>query len=453
MLIVATGTCALEILLGHGHPSLGQAGIALTLCVLVLRAQGNVANIIKDVNDTALGAVIYIQRDALNAARELNITLSDTDGQLAIPPKGARINVQIGWADSGLVDKGIFTVDEIEHSGAPDVLTLRARTASLIDTFREVREDSYSNTTLGAIIELIAFKQQLMAGVSDALRNIPVKHIDQTRESDAAFLRRLGKKYDAAATVKNDTLIFVPAGRSKTASGQDLPVIQITRQLGDNHRFHSAERDSYSGVRVFWYDEKHSMRRSVVAGLPGNSKRLRTTYADEADARTAALAEWGRIQRGTSSFELSLALGIPALMPQSPVTVMGFKAAIDSMDWLASKVTHSIGDAGFTTRIELETRTEEAEVEREDEVDPDPGITGVIAKWRNAVTKKSGQEIAPLTGTGKHVKPLAGATANPKTLQHVYASKQTARRAAQGEWEHIVARRDIIKENNDGRFS
>ncbi|AIY42985.1 hypothetical protein LT85_3827 [Collimonas arenae] len=51
LLIVATGTCALEILLGHGHPSLGQAGIALTLCVLVLRAQGNVANIIKDVND------------------------------------------------------------------------------------------------------------------------------------------------------------------------------------------------------------------------------------------------------------------------------------------------------------------------------------------------------------------------------------------------------------------
>jgi len=248
-------------------------------------------------------------------ADELTITLSDTDGQLAVPSKGARINVQIGWQDSGLVDKGVFTVDEIEHSGAPDVLTLRARTASLIDTFRQPMERSFHDTTLGAVIEVIAFQQELKAGIADALRNVPVKHLDQTRESDAAFLRRLGKKYDAAATVKNDTLLFMPAGRSKTASGRDLPVIRITRNLGDRHRYHSAERDSYSGVRVFWHDDRQSMRRSVVAGVPGNSKRLRTTYASEADARVAAIAEWQRIQRGAATLELSLAIGDPVIPP------------------------------------------------------------------------------------------------------------------------------------------
>jgi len=299
---------------------------------------------------------------------QLDLTLTDADGQLAIPPRGARINVQIGWSDTGLVDKGIFTVDEVEHSGTPDVLTLRARTASLIDAFRQVREDSYHNTTLGVIIEVIAFKNDLQAGIAEALRNVKVEHIDQTRESDAAFLRRLGKKYDAAATVKNNTLIFVPASRSKTVSGKELPTIRIIRSLGDGHRFHSAERDSYTGVRVFWYDDKHGMRRSVVAGEPGNSKRLRTTYASEVDARTAAVAEWQRIQRGLATFELSLAVGNPALMPQSPVNVSGFKADIDNQDWLASKVTHSISTAGFTSHIEMETRTEESEVTREDEV-------------------------------------------------------------------------------------
>jgi phage protein D len=384
-------------------------------------------------------------------ADELNITLSDTDGHLVLPAKGARINVQIGWQESGLVDKGIFTVDEIEHSGTPDVLTLRARTASLIDTFRQPVERSFHDTTLGAVIEVIAFQQELKAGIADALRNVPVKHLDQTRESDAAFLRRLGKKYDAAATVKNDTLLFLPAGRSKTASGRDLPVIQIMRNLGDRHRYHSAERDSYSGVRVFWHDDRHGMRRSVVAGVPGNSKRLRTTYATEADARAAAVAEWQRIQRGAATLELSLALGNPALMPQSPVTVVGFKTEIDHQDWLTAKVTHSISDAGFTSGIELETRTEEAEVEREDEVDPDPGITGVYAKWRSVATKKTGQEFAPSTGKGKNVAPAAGATASTKTLPHVYANKQTAARAAKLEWEKIRERREIIKENSEGK--
>ena len=47
LLIVFTGTCALEIVLGTARTSFGQAGIAFTLCVLVYRAQGNVANIIR----------------------------------------------------------------------------------------------------------------------------------------------------------------------------------------------------------------------------------------------------------------------------------------------------------------------------------------------------------------------------------------------------------------------
>jgi hypothetical protein len=104
------------------------------------------------------------------------------------------------------------------------------------------------------------------------------------------------------------------------------------------------------------------------------------------------------------------------------------------MDWIAAKVLHNMSDGGFTSRIELETRTEEVEVEREDEVDRDPGITGVIAKWRDIVTKKNGQELELSTGARKHKKPLAGADANPKILPRIYANRQTAQHAAKGEW-------------------
>ncbi|QRX80889.1 contractile injection system protein, VgrG/Pvc8 family [Glaciimonas sp. PAMC28666] len=369
------------------------------------------------------------------SADQLDIALDDTDGQLAIPYKGAKIHLHIGWKHSGLVDKGTFTVDEVEHSGAPDTITLRARTVNLIDTFRQVEEHSFHDTTLGAIIEVIAFRQQLKVGISDTLRDISVKHIDQTRESDAAFLRRLGKQYDAVATVKNDTLIFTSASRSQTVSSKPLPLIDITRQLGDGHRYHSAERDSYTGVRVFWQNDKQVLRRSVVTGPTGNAKRLRTTYANEDDARTAAVAEWLRIQRGLATFELTLAVGNPELIPQSPVTVSGFKATIDSVDWLTAKVTHSIGSNGFTTAIELEIKTEEAEVEREEQTDPDEGITGVTAAWRDKVSKQQGEE-------------LAGARGNPKALQHLYVSKQSASRAAKLEWEKIRERREIIEENS-----
>ena len=102
---------------------------------------------------------------------QLDVSLDDSDGKLALPPRGAQIALALGWQSSCLVDMGKFTVDEVEHSGAPDTITLRARSAT--------------------------------------------------------------------------------------------------------------ESDAYTGMRAFWHDERYARRRSVVAGVPGNSKRLRTTFASE----------------------------------------------------------------------------------------------------------------------------------------------------------------------------
>ena len=55
-----------------------------------------------------------------------------------------------------------------------------------------------------------------------------------------------------------------------------------------------------------------------------------------------------------ATLELPLALGMADLRPQTPVTVSGFKPQIDSTGWLVVKSTHSLGDNGFTTRVEME---------------------------------------------------------------------------------------------------
>ena len=154
--------------------------------------------------------------------------------------------------------------------------------------------------------------------------------------------------------------------------------------------------------------------------------------------RAAAVAKWQRILRGLATFEMSLALGNPAVLPQSPVTVMGFKPEIDATEWLSVKVTHSLGGSGFTTRVEFETKTEAVEAEREEEKDPDEGITGVVAKWKDvAAKKKAGHE-------------QAGATGTLKTLEHLYKSKHAAKRAALHAWKHIEEVRNIIEENSKG---
>lgn len=95
----------------------------------------------------------------------------------------------------------------------------------------------------------------------------------------------------------------------------------------------------------------------VVGDAKGkNVKVLPEDYATEAEARAAAQAEYARTQRGESTLNYTLALGRPELFPEMPVTVTGFKPDIDDTPWLVKKATHTIGDGGFTTALELEVR-------------------------------------------------------------------------------------------------
>jgi predicted nucleotide-binding protein (sugar kinase/HSP70/actin superfamily) len=91
--------------------------------------------------------------------------------------------------------------------------------------------------------------------------------------------------------------------------------------------------------------------------------------------------------------------------------------------------------------VEFKTKTEAVEAEREEEKDPDEGITAVVAKWKDvaAKKKKAGQE-------------QAGATRSLKTLEHTYNSKQAAKRAVLHAWKHIEEVRDIIRENSEEAF-
>lgn len=90
------------------------------------------------------------------------------------------------------------------------------------------------------------------------------------------------------------------------------------------------DRDAYSGVKAYWNDTRGAERKTVLAGSGDNAKQLHPTYATEDDALAAARAEWQRIQRGLAEFELTLALGRADILPESPLTISGYKPQIDA---------------------------------------------------------------------------------------------------------------------------
>jgi len=302
-------------------------------------------------------------------ADQLDITLDDADGRMALPPTGASIALRLGWAGGQMVDKGTFTVDEVEHGGAPDRISIRARSANMGKSLRQRTSGSWHETTLGSIVRDIAGRNSLPARIDAQLDALPIEHADQTNESDLHFLTRLARQHDAVCTVKKDQLVFLRTSSRTSASGQAFAAVHITRQSGDQHRYHSAERTSYTGVRAYWHDPRRAQRQSAIAGSDEDVKELKDTYASEQDATRAASAEQQRVDRGAATLSITLALAQPALMPQSPVTVQGFKPQIDATAWLVKSVEHSLGDGGFTTSLELEEQGRgevNAQVEEQD---------------------------------------------------------------------------------------
>ncbi|HBM1468872.1 TPA: phage late control D family protein, partial [Salmonella enterica subsp. enterica] len=339
-------------------------------------------------------------------ADQLDIELNDADGQVGLPVRGAVLTVYIGWKGFALVCKGKFTVDEVEHRGAPDVVTIRARSADFRGTLNSRREGSWHDTTLGAIVEAIASRNKLEASVAPSLAGIKIPHIDQSQESDAKFLTRLAERNGGEVSVKMGKLLFLKAGQGVTASGKKIPQITITRSDGDRHHFAIADRGAYTGVTAKWLHtkdpkpqkqkvklkrkkkEKHlralehpkakpvtqkkapkvpeAREGEYMAGEADNVFALTTVYATKAQAMRAAQAKWDKLQRGVAEFSIILATGRADIYTETPVKVSGFKRVIDEQDWTITKVTHFLNNSGFTTSLELEVRLSDVEYETED---------------------------------------------------------------------------------------
>ena len=359
-------------------------------------------------------------------ADQLSLVLSDHDGLLAIPPRGAKIRLWLGWSPTGLIDKGSYIVDETEHSGAPDVLSIRARSADLRMGLKTKRDQSYSATTLGAVLRVLAARQGLIPLIAPDLEAQPILQLDQTGESDANLLTRLGEDYDAVATVKAGRLLFLPAGGGKAVSGADLGHVTLTRQDGDQHSYLQADRESYDAVRAFYYDVNSAKKQEAIAGGGDNVKDLRHIYGDQLSALRAARAEWNRLQRGTATLTYQLALGRPELMPELTYTLQGVKADIDAIIWYGGNVQHSLtADGGYTTRLELEAKLpEDLVADLAEEIKGD--YTGIIAYYRDPKT-------------GKEHTLAEGDQSKPRRLRHLYATKATAKRAVEREWKKLEA--------------
>lgn len=321
-------------------------------------------------------------------ADAIEIVLQNFDGRLEIPRSGVRLALALGWERGapeaggvpvGLVDKGRFVIDEIEASGPPDTIAIRGRSADLTGALRKRATKSWRETTLGKVLTEVAGRHARTARIGGGLGSRSIDVIEQEGKSDMAFVRDLGKRYDAVATWKDDFLLFLPIGASQSAGGAALGQVVLRRRDGWDWSWREGQRESYAGAEAQWQDSAGGRRRTVKVPAPSSSgavgqtgtpatparegetaptepKKLKRVYASEAEARQAAEAAAGRAARVPYEFSYSLAIADPGLQPDMRVSLSGWGARIDGISWLVKSVeTIFDGSSGMRQRVEMES--------------------------------------------------------------------------------------------------
>jgi phage protein D len=208
----------------------------------------------KDISrDLSRALVDLVYKDAvIGKVDELEITLEDSDGNWRsswYPQKGAILKLKIGYEDA-LADCGEFQIDEIELSGPPDTVKIKAVSARVTSAMRTVNKGAYESVTLKQIAEKIAAKHGLtVAGTFYTLR---VERATQNDETDLAFLARLAGQFGYIFNVKGSTLVF--------SSVYDLevgtPVVEIDRSQLMSYSIRDKSEGTYKSCVVKYSNPK-----------------------------------------------------------------------------------------------------------------------------------------------------------------------------------------------------
>ncbi|AZC22981.1 MULTISPECIES: contractile injection system protein, VgrG/Pvc8 family [Pseudomonas] len=281
---------------------------------------------------------------------QLKLTL-DIEGLEGLPSLGGKIGLRVGYRETGLVDKGLFVVNQRTPLLFPMRLKLVATAAPFgaadESGFRQRRSASHGPTTLGALFRQLVSRHGFSPRVAPELEGKAIEHIDQSNETDMGFLTRLARRYDAVTKPINGLYVLARSGQVKSLSGKPLEdvTLSVTRDNRPGDRaFITASLDEearmkYSGCITAWWDAAAGQERRVSLGIKP-FKTLRQRYQSEAEARAAAEGEIRKLERAARKVNIDCP-GNPALAAEGLLLLDSSWPGFMQGRWSIDKVTAS----------------------------------------------------------------------------------------------------------------
>jgi hypothetical protein len=279
---------------------------------------------------------------------KLTVNIEGLDG---LPSVDGKIGIRVGYAETGLVDKGEYVVTRTTPNLFPAQLLIVATAApfKVADEtgFKARRSASYGETTLGALFRQLATRHGFSPRVAPELDVLKIDHVDQSNETDMGFMTRLARRFDAVTKPVNDLYVLARRGQVKSLSGQPLPPVTIsvtTDNRPGERAFIAASIDNdsrvrFKGARTVWWDGSAGTEVQVDVGSEP-FKKMRQRYQNEDEARAVAKGESAKTQREAAKLRIDCP-GNPAFGAEGLVVLDDSWPSHMRGTWSIDKVTES----------------------------------------------------------------------------------------------------------------
>lgn len=325
----------------------------------VYRLLANKADITNTIR-RRLVSLLYTDEAGLDSD-VLEIVLADNEAErpIDIPPTGAELELFLGY-DGAAERIGLFVADEVELSGWPGQMTIRARAApfdqskSGKSSLQTQKTRSWeAGKTLAEVVKIISAEHGLEPAVAESVGKIVLPHQSQTDESDIHFLTRIARRYDAVVKPAGGKLVLAKTGSAKTVTGGSLPSVTLKPSDVTAWRVSITKRDTSGTVVACWHETGAAKRHEVKVGSGEPVTRLKMYYPSQDLARSAAQAEIQRRERGTVSITVTLP-GRTDLVAEGRLILKGFRDGVDG-EWSIKRAEHTLSGSGYVTSVEAET--------------------------------------------------------------------------------------------------
>lgn len=250
---------------------------------------------------------------------------------------------------------GSFKVDEVEYSGPPTKVSIKAVSAALTDGLRETKKtQAWEGYSLRAVAGEIAQRNGLeLLYNADAF---PFNRQDQREESDLPFLQRLASARGVNVKVHDGRLVCEAAKRGDARAA----AVAISRTGGQfsPSRWSFKEKSegtAYSGCDVQYMDPESGEMHSYSFGEPGaDGQREKITLINQkveskAEAETFAQSALRNKNEAENTGSLDI-MGHPGVVAGCTLTLDGF-GTFDGK-YFVTTATHRI-EGKYTTGVEL----------------------------------------------------------------------------------------------------